>query len=267
MRELDPDQINQIDRIANFLANRFRGFGNLDYGDIRQYVWMYALEVIRGWDGCGDMGEMVMVQVYGKLLNLKTKSLNLNRRCNRCSPEETCLDCHMRRTAANPSAMEFDGYSTFLSPVRSAIYNEFAALIDGLDYVSACRIVGLEPTPLEDERPYEQTCNKCHRKQDIDDFQRDRGDRHKTICRGCTADYKRAWRKGEEAVRMKAKTSQYRGVSWIAEKGKWFVQITKKGHERLCGYFVDELEAARAYDRWALQMRGDKAKLNFSNED
>jgi hypothetical protein len=44
----------------------------------------------------------------------------------------------------------------------------------------------------------------------------------------------------------KEKTSQYKGVSWHKESGKWYVVIYLKGQKPIYGgYFKDELDAAK----------------------
>lgn len=55
--------------------------------------------------------------------------------------------------------------------------------------------------------------------------------------------------------------SPYRGVS--QSQGKWYAQICVKRKAKCIGYFRTELEAAQAYDKRALELFGDKAKLNF----
>lgn len=58
-------------------------------------------------------------------------------------------------------------------------------------------------------------------------------------------------------------TSGYRGVTWKAREKRWIAQI--RCHRRLVylGFFHSEIEAAKAYDRAALQLRGEFALLNF----
>ena len=63
--------------------------------------------------------------------------------------------------------------------------------------------------------------------------------------------------------RQKNNTSGYKGVSWKNGKGKWVAQIQVDGKRRHLGYFEDPIEAAKAYDRAALQHQGEFAVLNF----
>lgn len=62
-----------------------------------------------------------------------------------------------------------------------------------------------------------------------------------------------------------AATSEYRGVS--RRYGKWKARIKQNGHDLVIGDFEDEIEAARAYDRKARQLHGEKAMLNFPGMD
>lgn len=58
-------------------------------------------------------------------------------------------------------------------------------------------------------------------------------------------------------------TSRYRGVSLNRRRAKWIVFITHERQHMSLGYFDDEEDAARAYDRAARRLHGAKAKLNF----
>jgi hypothetical protein len=57
-------------------------------------------------------------------------------------------------------------------------------------------------------------------------------------------------------------SSQYKGVSWSNGKGKWRACITI-GKSIHLGYFIDEAEAAHAYDEAARTRFGIFANCNF----
>jgi len=61
--------------------------------------------------------------------------------------------------------------------------------------------------------------------------------------------------------------SQYKGVAWDKRPDKWKSQIQINGKNRHLGYFITEEDAARAYDRAALEHFGIYANLNFPIED
>jgi hypothetical protein len=56
--------------------------------------------------------------------------------------------------------------------------------------------------------------------------------------------------------------SRYKGVLWNKERKKWCARITVHGHYRYLGLFDAEEEAARAYNRAALEAWGEFAHLN-----
>ena len=58
-------------------------------------------------------------------------------------------------------------------------------------------------------------------------------------------------------------TSQFLGVSFRKDRGKWRANIFVDGKQVSLGVFADEEKAARAYDAAALQYHGDFARLNF----
>jgi hypothetical protein len=68
-----------------------------------------------------------------------------------------------------------------------------------------------------------------------------------------------------QKIQKVSKTSRYRGVLWNGRR-KWRVQIQYKGKVHYLGYFNIEEEAARAWDRKALELFGEFARLNFPKE-
>jgi hypothetical protein len=58
-------------------------------------------------------------------------------------------------------------------------------------------------------------------------------------------------------------TSRYKGVCWEARYNKWRAVIYKDRKRRFLGNFQDEIDAARAYDKAAVELFGEFACLNF----
>lgn len=61
--------------------------------------------------------------------------------------------------------------------------------------------------------------------------------------------------------KIKYTSSQYKGV--IRTKGKWRARIEINDKKQHLGYFLDEADAARAYDKRALELFGEFARINF----
>lgn len=58
-------------------------------------------------------------------------------------------------------------------------------------------------------------------------------------------------------------SSRFKGVTWNKKNSKWVAQIHTPPRSRYIGLFEDETEAAKAYDRVALELYGEFAKINF----
>jgi hypothetical protein len=59
-------------------------------------------------------------------------------------------------------------------------------------------------------------------------------------------------------------TSKYVGVHWCSDRGKWMAAIgSDNGRKKNLGRYLDEVEAAKAYDKAAFAMYGEFANLNF----
>jgi hypothetical protein len=58
-------------------------------------------------------------------------------------------------------------------------------------------------------------------------------------------------------------SSNYKGVMWIKAANKWMAQIRLNGKSTYLGSYIDETEAARAYDTAALLHYGEFARGNF----
>jgi hypothetical protein len=58
-------------------------------------------------------------------------------------------------------------------------------------------------------------------------------------------------------------SSRYKGVSWHKRDKKFYAAIKLNGRPKHLGAFIDEREAARAYDAAAREHFGDFAVCNF----
>jgi len=58
-------------------------------------------------------------------------------------------------------------------------------------------------------------------------------------------------------------TSEYKGVYWDRECKKWRTRIIPNNKHLHLGYFVNEITAAKMYDRKAKELFGEFACLNF----
>lgn len=63
------------------------------------------------------------------------------------------------------------------------------------------------------------------------------------------------------SAKYRSGTNRFKGVSLFKQTGKYRARIGEAG--RHLGFFVLEEDAARAYDRAAIEMYGEFARLNF----
>jgi len=61
-------------------------------------------------------------------------------------------------------------------------------------------------------------------------------------------------------------TSKYKGVSWDKKSNKWKASLTTDNKSRHLGFFVDEVEAAKAYDSAAIEIFKEYSCINFSEQ-
>ena len=64
-------------------------------------------------------------------------------------------------------------------------------------------------------------------------------------------------------IPQKNRSSQFKGVCWHKDNHKWQTQIQIDGHNIYLGIFDSEIEAAKAYDRKAIELFGEYACINF----
>jgi group I intron endonuclease len=68
-------------------------------------------------------------------------------------------------------------------------------------------------------------------------------------------------------LNIKKDTSKYRGVTWNSRDKAWYAYIGKNYKSYYIGYFHNEIEAALAYNKKAIELFGENAKLNIIDQE
>ena len=66
--------------------------------------------------------------------------------------------------------------------------------------------------------------------------------------------------------RRKSSRSRYKGVHWYQPGKNWMAQICVNSKNKTIGHFVDEIEAAKAYDKAAKKYHKEFAVINFESK-
>jgi len=92
----------------------------------------------------------------------------------------------------------------------------------------------------------------------IDHQDRNKLNNHIDNLRECTSQQNQYNRKA-----TKNSSSKYKGVGWKKQANKWQAFITINGKNSHLGYYDNEDDAARAYDKAARERHGEFASPNF----
>ena len=93
----------------------------------------------------------------------------------------------------------------------------------------------------------------------VDHIDRNKLNNHLSNLRWCT----REENQHNRSKQKKDTTSVYKGVYFDKKANKWRARIKHNGQRIHLGYFTDEADAGRAYDRWAKVHFKEFAHLNF----
>lgn len=92
----------------------------------------------------------------------------------------------------------------------------------------------------------------------VDHINRNKLDNQKSNLRLCNSS-----QNNHNYSRPKNNTSGFKGVHWHKTNKRWTAKITIEGKNKHLGYFKDKVEAAKAYDKAALELFGKFASLNL----
>lgn len=96
----------------------------------------------------------------------------------------------------------------------------------------------------------------------VDHINRDTLDNRKENLQFCTVSQNRANAPKKVYKLGEKPRSSYKGVTWCKRDSKWISQIKFEGKNHFLGRFSSELDAARAYDKRALEIYGSFAVIN-----
>lgn len=71
----------------------------------------------------------------------------------------------------------------------------------------------------------------------------------------------------QNSFNSRRKTGKYKGVSFSKSRNQWVAQIMKDKQNYYLGRYDTQEEAARAYDKKAVELHGEHAKLNFGGDN
>ncbi len=82
-------------------------------------------------------------------------------------------------------------------------------------------------------------------------------------CRRCNLRYCTISENNANRMSRKGSSSQFKGVTYDKSRGRWNAAIEIDGKSKAIGRFLNETDAAKAYDAEAYKKYGQYARLNF----
>ena len=96
----------------------------------------------------------------------------------------------------------------------------------------------------------------------VDHMNHNGSDSRKENLRFCTAS-----QNNMNQISCRGETSKYKGVCWFKQTKKWMAGIRYGGKGQYLGLFTNEIDAAKAYDKKAIELFGEFALINFPTLD